>query len=122
MSIEAWFPRLTSRAVSGREDAFCERVRARDCKCVISGEVNTGVQWGVWAGYEAVHVFPLEQESLWAQYDYGRWITNMDGVIGSSKINSPQNGLVMSGNLHTRFDQYLFSINPDVSILEPEFV
>lgn len=46
----------------------------------------------------------------------------MDGVAGLSKINSIQNGLLMSGNLHTRFDQYLFSINPDVSILELELI
>ncbi|KAG9228757.1 hypothetical protein BJ875DRAFT_337943, partial [Amylocarpus encephaloides] len=32
---------------------------------------------------------------------------------GSSRINSAQNGLLMSENLYTQFDQYLFSINPD---------
>jgi len=37
---------------------------------------------------------------------------------GSSRINSVQNGLLMSENLHTQFDQYLFSINPDVRNLE----
>ncbi|KAL1959192.1 hypothetical protein VTO42DRAFT_2697 [Malbranchea cinnamomea] len=37
----------------------------------------------------------------------------MDDAVGVSKIHSVQNGLLMTGHLHTRFDQYLFSINPD---------
>ncbi|KAF4625541.1 hypothetical protein G7Y89_g12625 [Cudoniella acicularis] len=113
LSNEAWFTRLISHAASGQEDAFRDGIRARDGKCVISGEVNEGVEWGVWAGFQAAHAFPLEHESLWIQYNYGRWITNMGDVVGSSKINSIQNGLLMSENLHTRFDQYLFSVNPD---------
>jgi hypothetical protein len=107
---------LISHATSGREDAFRNRVRARDKKCVISGKDNDGAPWDVWAGFEAAHVFPLQYESLWTQYDYGQWITNMES--GSSRINSVQNGLLMSENLHTQFDQYLFSINPDVRNLE----
>jgi hypothetical protein len=35
---------------------------------------------------------------------------------GSCTIHSIQNGLLMSEAVHSRFDQYLFSINPDVSI------
>jgi hypothetical protein len=107
---------VISHSVSGREDAFRKGVRERDGKCVISGAINRLAQWDVWAGFEAAHVFPLEYENLWIEYNYGRWITNMDGIMGSSKINSIQNGLLIVGTLHTRFDQYLFSINPDVSI------
>ncbi|KAN0068143.1 hypothetical protein V8E54_013713 [Elaphomyces granulatus] len=55
-------------------------------------------------------VFPLHLENLWIQFDYGRWITS---VTGASKINSVQNGLLMSSNFHSRFDQYLIGINPD---------
>ncbi|KAK9364654.1 HNH endonuclease-domain-containing protein [Lipomyces kononenkoae] len=113
VSDEAWFARLISHNVSGREDAFRDGVRARDGKCVISGVVNALAPWDVWAGFQAAHVFPLEYESLWIQFNYGRWITNMESALGSSKINSIQNGLLMSENLHTFFDQYLFSINPD---------
>jgi HNH endonuclease len=116
VSNEAWFARLNSHAISGQEDVFCNRIRTRDRKCVISGEVNDAAPWGNWAGFEAAHIFSLEHESLWIQYNYGRGITNIDSVVGSSKINSIQNGLLLRGDLHTRFDQYLFSINPDVSI------
>lgn len=116
MSDEPWFARLLSHSVSGREDVFRNEVRARDRKCVISGDVNEGAPWDVWAGFQAAHVFPLQKESLWVQHDYGRWITNMDSASGVSRINSVQNGLLLRGDLHDQFDQYLFSINPDVSI------
>jgi hypothetical protein len=74
-----------------REDAFHQGVRSRD---VISGFVNTANYRGFWIGFEAAHIFPLEKESHWIQYDYGRWITDMDGTVGVSKINSLQSGLV----------------------------
>jgi hypothetical protein len=115
VSDEAWFARLISHAISGREDAFRNGVRARDGKCVISGEINDVAPWDVWVGLEAAHVFPLQQESLWIQHNYTLWITNMESG-GSSTINSVQNGLLMSEAVHSRFDQYLFSVNPDVSI------
>lgn len=80
-------------------------------------EVNDAVDFGIWDGYHAAHIFPLHCKNLWQQFGYSRWITDMDDTNGVSKINSPQNGLLMSSHLHKRFDQYLFSINPDVSIL-----
>jgi hypothetical protein len=94
---------------SGREDAFRDGVRARDGKCVITGEVGI-ISIGSWVGFQAAHVFPRE-------YQYNG-ITNM--ASGSSTINSTQNGLLMRSDIHTLFDQYLFSINPDVSF--PKFI
>ncbi|PGH05646.1 hypothetical protein GX51_02805 [Blastomyces parvus] len=108
---EPWFARLSSHSVSGREDKFRDGVRARDGKCVISGQVNPGAQWDDWVGFEAAHIFPLHKESLWIDLNYSRWIT--EDAVGTSKIHSIQNGLLMIEHLHTRFDQYLFSINPD---------
>jgi HNH endonuclease len=120
VSDEPWLARLISYVISGREDVFRDGVRARDMKCVITGVRNRIAQWGHWEGFQAAHVFPLPLETLWIQFDYGRWITNMDGVTGDSKINSVQNGLLLSSNAHSLFDQYMIGINPDVSILEPE--
>ncbi|KAM5440988.1 hypothetical protein MferCBS31731_004127 [Microsporum ferrugineum] len=113
MTNEPWFARLASHSVSGREDQFRNGIRARDGKCVISGQVNRGAQWNNWAGFEAAHVFPLEKGSLWVELGYGRWITNMDDAAVAHRINSIQNGFLMAGHLHTRFNQYFFSINPD---------
>jgi HNH endonuclease len=116
VSDEPWFVRLISHAITGREDAFRDGVRARDGKCVISGERNGMAEYDNWDGYLAVHVFPLHLENLWVQFGYGRWITNMDAGTGTSNIDSVQNGLLMSANMHSRLDQYLIGINPDVSI------
>lgn len=111
-----WLPRLLTYAMSSQEDPFRTGVRERDRKCVVSGEVNDAADFDIWDGYEAVHIFPLHYENLWREFGYSRWITSMDDTIGVSKINSPQNGLLLRADLHKRFDQYLFSINPDVSI------
>ena len=114
MNNEPWVARLISHDISGREDAFRDGVRARDRKCVVSGIVNNRAPY-LWTAFEAAHVFPLGSESIWIEFNYGRWITNMDGVTGVSRINSIQNGLLMRADLHLDFDNYLFSINPDVS-------
>lgn len=86
VSDEPWVHRITSHSVSGREDAFRDGIRARDNKCVISGRVHRNPH--IWTSFEAAHVFPLEKESLWIQFNYGRWITDMDDTNGVSKINS----------------------------------
>lgn len=115
LNSEPWVARLISHSMSGRVDAFRDAVRARDGKCVVSGIVNVRAPWNTWSGFEAAHVFPLDCESVWIEFDYERWITDMDGVTGTSRINSIQNGLLLRGDLHSDFDNYLFSINPDVS-------
>ncbi|KKZ61105.1 hypothetical protein EMCG_04301 [[Emmonsia] crescens] len=109
LTSEAWIARRVSHSESGREDSFRNGIRARDGRCVITGQVNLLAPYR-WTGFEAAHIFPLEKETLWRQFGYGRWITNIEGGSG---INSTQNGLLMLGHLHTCFDQYLFSVNPD---------
>lgn len=71
---------------------------------------------GCWIGFQTAHVFPLEHESYWVQGSFAQWITDMDGIIGETRINSVQNGLLMSNNLYSCFDNNMFSINPDVCI------
>ncbi|TGZ81029.1 hypothetical protein EX30DRAFT_294648, partial [Ascodesmis nigricans] len=116
VSNEPWVHRLISHSVSGREDSFRHGIRARDGRCVMSGVVNIRAQYDIWSGFEATHIFPLEKESLWNQYNYGRWIR--DVTPGVAKINSRQNGFLLRGDIHTDFDNYLVSVNPDVSALE----
>ncbi|KAI5799405.1 hypothetical protein FPQ18DRAFT_365613 [Pyronema domesticum] len=70
VSDEPWVHRITSHSVSGREDAFRDGIRARDNKCVISGRVHRNPH--IWTSFEAAHVFPLEKESLWIQFNYGQ--------------------------------------------------
>ncbi|KZF23884.1 hypothetical protein L228DRAFT_267841 [Xylona heveae TC161] len=110
---EPWVARIISTSISGRENAFVRGVRRRDQNCVISGEVNELAPWNDFTGLQAAHVFPLAKESLWIDNNYRRWITNIDEDSLESGINSIQNGLLMLESFHTRFDQYMFSVNPD---------
>lgn len=96
---------------------FRDGIRGRDRKCMVSGGGGLLASSGVWTKLEAAHVFPLECESLWNEFGFSRWVTNMDETMGISKINSVQNGLLMKRDLHSAFDQYFFSINPDVCTL-----
>lgn len=116
MSDEDWVHRLITHSVSGREDSFREGIRARDGKCVISGVVNRAAYRGGWTTFEAAHIFPLESESYWIENNYSRWITDMDNTNGVSKINSLQNGFLLREQVHSQFDQYLISVNPDVCL------
>ena len=83
---------------------------------MISGAINTSASFW-WASFEAAHVFPLGSENLWIEWGYGQYITDMDGTVGISTINSCQNGFLLSQHIHGLFDQYLLSVNPDVGPL-----
>ncbi|KAG0633588.1 hypothetical protein HOY80DRAFT_1012927 [Tuber brumale] len=98
---EAWAQRLSSDSAAGMETRFCDGVRARDKKCVISSIVNPDIhiQHDMWTAFGATYIFPLEHEIVWIRSEYGRWITDMDGVAGSSKIH-PRSKRQL-------FDQYL---------------
>ncbi|KAG0133141.1 HNH endonuclease-domain-containing protein [Tuber indicum] len=115
MSDERWIQRLVTRYANLEKDIFHHEISNRDRKCVISGIVNpeSSIEAGNWTGFEAAHIFPLEHESYWIQYDYGRWITDIDDASGSSKINSSQNGILLRADVHQLFNQYLISVNPD---------
>jgi hypothetical protein len=101
--------------VSGtRVQSFCDAVRSRDRRCVISGTKAGRADRDVWTGFEAAHIFPLAYEGEWTQEGYSRWITIPSERGGT--INSVQNGLLLRGDIHQLFGSYDFSINPDVWI------
>ncbi|KAG0641783.1 HNH endonuclease-domain-containing protein [Tuber brumale] len=126
VSDEPWVHRLISHKISCREDSFRIDIRNRDRKCVISGISipEIFIQSNNWTTFEAAHIFPPEHPSLWIQCDYGRWIAGKDGATESSKINSPRNGFLLRQEVHTMFDQYLISVNPDdgykVVVFDPD--
>ena len=77
--------------------------------------MNLGADSENWSSFEAAHIFPLESESYWIHEGYGQWITDMDGTTENSKTHSLQNGFLLRSHIHNCFDQYLLSVNPDVS-------
>ena len=117
MTKACWFPRIFSHSANSEyEDTFRDGVRARDGKCVLTGLVNLDGEDGYWGGFESAHVFPLERESIWLRENCGNYISDMGDVPDVSRINSCQNGLLLSASVHTSFDSCLISVNPDVSI------
>ncbi|CUS07610.1 unnamed protein product, partial [Tuber aestivum] len=115
VSDEAWVHRLVSHNTSREKAKFHHDISNRYRKCVISGMVNPEIliQANDWTGFEVAYIFPPKHESLWIQFNYGRWITDMDDATGSSKINSSQNGFLLRADVHQMFKQYLISVNPD---------
>ncbi|KAJ5472884.1 hypothetical protein N7530_006885 [Penicillium desertorum] len=89
--------RLVNQGESAQEDSFRDGVRARD---------------GSWCGFEAAHIFPMEQEELWNKNNYSQWITNETGCH-SATIDSIQNGILLSASMHRLFDVYFVGVNPD---------
>lgn len=113
MSDEVQLTRVHSIASGSRVQAFTEAVRARDGRCLVSKVENRRARFDFWTGFEAAHIFPLAYEHQWKENKFGRRITGSPSPGGS--INSVQNGMLLRTDLHQLFDQYGFSINPDVS-------
>ena len=89
---------------------------------MITGLTNSmkNIARNEWDRFEAAHVFPLASEALFIHDNLSRWITL--GAPTESGINSVQNGLLLRVDVHRLFDQYLISINPDVSIFRRLFL
>ena len=79
---------------------FCDAVRQRDRRCVITGKSAVNAR-GSWAGFQAAHIFPLAYEEYWMYHNYGRCITIQPNTGGS--INSVQNGLLLTASLSYSF-------------------
>lgn len=101
----------TIESVCGNEDEdpFELAVRERDGGCMITDMRSTCPASNNWVSWKAAHICPLEKEDCW------------DGIFAQhipecaeTKINSLQNGLLMRRDVHNLFEEYLFSINPDV--------
>ena len=114
MNNEAWLVRTISPSVSSRTLSFCNEVRQRDRRCVVTGRVVQTAHLDHWTGFQVSHIFPLAYEDHWLQHNFGRWI-DIPPVAGGT-INSVQNGMLLDNTAHALFAAYDFSINPDVRI------
>jgi hypothetical protein len=70
-------------------------------------------------GLHAAHIFPTSQIGQWERGNYQRYITDLspDSKVGSSKLYSPQNGLLLRSDIHEAFDGFKIGVDPDVSLL-----
>ncbi|KAI9842802.1 MAG: hypothetical protein M1837_006905 [Sclerophora amabilis] len=104
--------RILSRTISSRDKTFAQQVRKRDKNCVISGLENPRVDYDLWVGFEASHVFPLARESLFISENFPECITDKASSRDTG-INSCQNGILLSSTIHGLFDSFEISVNPD---------
>ncbi|KAK0731894.1 HNH endonuclease-domain-containing protein [Lasiosphaeris hirsuta] len=110
---EAAFTRMMSFQTGTRVDEFRDEVRERDGRCVVTKEENLNKEFGLWEGFEAAHIFPLAYEHQWKTQGWTQQITILPSRRSYGTINSVQNGLLLRDDIHTLFDSYHFSINPD---------
>jgi hypothetical protein len=106
-----------SQQTGNRTQSFCDTVRSRDLQCVITGQRPPRAASGRWDGLQAAHIFPLAYEDHWNQSNYSNLITIPPASVVAGSINSVQNGLLLRNDIHHLFDNYDFSINPDVGLL-----
>ena len=100
-----------------RVDKFKDNVRERDGRCVVTKEENRGKEFGLWTSFEAAHIFPLAYEHQWKTQGWSQQITILPSRKSYGTINSVQNGILLRDDIHSLFDTYFFSINPDVSLI-----
>jgi hypothetical protein len=84
---------------------------------MITGTPNPTAPLGEYKDLHAVHIFPYAREVDWRAGNFQRFITDnsVPAMIGSDKIHSPQNGMLITAGHHAKFDSFEISINPDVS-------
>ncbi|KAG0643721.1 hypothetical protein HOY80DRAFT_879731 [Tuber brumale] len=101
--------RTTSMQSGTRPKSFCEAVRRRDGGCILTGR---RAMLDRWYCLQAAHIFPLVYEDHWNRYSYRNLITILPNCESNRSINSVQNGILLSNDMHGFFDNYLVAINP----------
>ena len=118
LSQETFFTRAQSPGTTGqRGSGFTNQVRERDGGCVVRKMVNPS-QPHLWIGFSAAHIFPIAHQETWIAGNFDQYIS-LPPTTGKKGINSVQNGLLLDAGIHQMFNAYLFSIDPDVSLLYP---
>ncbi|KAI9880656.1 MAG: hypothetical protein M1830_001660 [Pleopsidium flavum] len=108
---EPWLIRTVSQSSRSCTIAFSDAVRSRDRRCVITEEGPINADAGLWSNLQAAHVFPLAHKGHWVKQNFNRWITRPSA--SEDPINSVHNGLLLEAGVHSLFDSYIISINPD---------
>lgn len=112
--------RALSIASTPRSDKFRQQVRERDGMCVIT-KVRKSPRSSTWATFHAVHIFPAAYENLLYEDDALRNCITLKNSPRESGIHSVQNGILLAEHVHSLFDLWQISVNPDVCILAPAF-
>lgn len=112
-SEERWLPRTYDIEIETQHELFTTAVRERDGGCVITGQPVETREFGLWVGFDAVHIFPPSFPQQWIDYGFDTSVTPSDS---DDSINSAQNGILLTRQMRALFEDYIISINPDVCI------
>ncbi|KAG0133747.1 hypothetical protein HOY82DRAFT_584337 [Tuber indicum] len=107
---EVPLPRATSTQSGTRTASFREAVCHRDGGCILT---RRPAMLGMWTSLQVTHIFPLAYEGHWNRYGYGNLITILPARESDGSINSVQNGICLSSDMHCFFDNYLVAIDPN---------
>ena len=88
--------------------------------CVIT-KVRKSPRSSTWATFHAAHIFPAYYENLLYEDGALRNCITLKNSPRESGIHSAQNGILLAEHVHSLFDLWQISVNPDVCILAPAF-
>jgi len=108
LSVEVLLLRTTSTHSGTRTRSFREEVRQRDGGCVLTGRPALPDRC---VGLQATHIFPLAYEGGWKRCSLRNLITIPSSRESDGSINSVQNGILLSDEMHSFFDNYFVAIN-----------
>ncbi|PUU82611.1 hypothetical protein B9Z19DRAFT_967010 [Tuber borchii] len=94
-------------------EPFRQAVRERDRRCVATSRPASRGHRGWWLNFKSTHVVSLDYEQHWNDSNFGRWITVPPADLSHGTINSVQNGILLTREMHVSFNNYCWSINPD---------
>ncbi|GBE89982.1 hypothetical protein SCP_1800040 [Sparassis crispa] len=101
---------------------YRRRVRERDPCCLIS---RLRVSAGDYSRHKEAHIFPCAHIDDWIKQGFPGYITDPappSQVGGPTKIDSIQNIILLRGDLHDAWDNYMFGVNPDAGYIVIPFV
>ena len=111
---EHWLIRTDYSSPGPPAAEFCNSIRNRDRRCVISGTRTSSIHREYWGGFDVTHIFPQSHEKYWNTLDH----RNSISILPKSgrSIDSVQNGILLRSDIRCHFESYLVAINPDVCV------
>ena len=113
---EAVLTKTRAKDGANRTTSFRSAVQKRDMGCIISGLEAPNSFYNSFSGFQAAHIFPVAYGKQWKDNKFDDLVTIPPVTPSASKINSIQNGMLLSDDIHFLFDSYEIGIDPDVCV------
>ncbi|KAG6880199.1 hypothetical protein C0992_003863 [Termitomyces sp. T32_za158] len=97
---------LTTSNTGSKRHHYRDRVRQRDPFCLMSGRA---VRQNLYDRFQSAHIFPRAHDMEWIKKGYSSLITDSASdqeLGGPTKIDSLQNMMLLSTDLHHAWDNY----------------